>query len=1411
MKYRFKRNQLLRKKLDMPEHVLTKVYNNTLTFQEYTEYNLEDKVPTSCLTEVHRHVVERFGVERSKSLDWELIDLKGFELIGTIKDINETADNINEELYRFVINDMRPRDYTDMMKKVYSDCVLDDPTVPDNLRNDFNSGYLKINDLVMIWEQVKDKDLSLCLKNDYYNKEQIQPEELKKFMEEYHGLLSLIDEPSEIYNMIVVAYRSTKPVDEKNAYFKTVVDKILDKTINNGSWTVVNLSAEQYKVVFQYTSVKDYLYKKLGDDHADKIIEELDGRDPSYLLDLPIPFNVLIEKNVLSFIETYGLDNVVNFDDECGHFFTNNDCEMLRLMHDMYIHYGANEHDKDRTIFTKKPYDKDGNYIERPYTKEEFYEAIRRMIVYGPTDWNYTNRIADYRAITGEFRDLNPELFVDEKAPEEFQKVFYTKSLSPIFIRDNFNCISYLIGKKLSTIFSPLSVKVSKTEDGFYYRFENVYKFLEEKLGFEETIKIITDYADVFEVLFNSYDKLSQTAYIAPLQFSGNDAKEDIVDKINDKLYELIIKANIKYSSNLSKSMKEKYPHVFLEYKAPKDLHKLFYNREINADYILAHPEHKKYFEGLDIELFFNYMPIILLSNYDSNKEDESTQKINRKIENLISYVKTLFGNEEGLSTLLAYNLYLDKVNEKLGFSKVEFKDGISKEEFLSQVDCLIYLNIIKGEILYDENMPKHFKSAYPSLFLLENTPDDIKYKFYNRLFTLDDFDSNPVLLKHFANTDIACCLDTTFSYMIGLFNSNDFLDIIKLCGEDIKSDSKLYGYLRTRTDELLSIRTMGQLLYDYFKENDENLKYLIILKKLGFENEHTIALTEQFNKLFKVRPELQLDNQSLCSKLLDNIVIQQYGYDVITSVLKYNSGAYKVIINAVNNNDVLLQQWISYVKRLPIYSEKLLLLAILNYESSKTLIYSLVSDNVTLNENELYSLKELLQQKNKYNIENIIDLANYDNCRNSMIEERINSTSLNVVRDGLLEKLFNTSLKDANRIFKMYGLHYQDFMKSYLIDSGAISVEEEAIIEIIREIYTTDDAESLKKRFKDFEYSDISSSLTDIEEKLKNYYGRVVKDSLFKADFSSKEGIKYSSVMGIDAAEMIDINGNYMTSQKKIDVVNLEGIEFKLLVSRLPLPNNDFENVAGTLINHPDMWNKLEMSNTLTTNMISNTYMGCIGHCDRSAVYYGFNDITDISLRLMSRRDMLIENSGVNLESSSSINEFMLPDVLQAVSSSYNTLELDLTSSQSVSFNHRLQPNCIVCFDGHISSESKRAAHYFNIPIYMIDRDKYNKQNKSIIDTYQAGNLSSFDITDIRKILFSREIILKERYQLFLSLADDALTRGLVTKDKFKNILLEAKKIMLAYSTQNDMTGIDMIELDNRLNQFDKNAGKEQ
>src|SRR5574344_2021283 len=125
--------------------------------------------------------------------------------------------------------------------------------------------------------------------------------------------------------------------------------------------------------------MEEYL-KKYNEYAAGKIVEELKSLPQDYIFNLEIPFKTLCSYSVSSFIGTYGLKNVIDFDNECGHFFTKDNCKMLKSMYDMYLHYAGNEHDPDKMIFTKKTHDENGNYIDKPYTKDEFYEAMKRMI-----------------------------------------------------------------------------------------------------------------------------------------------------------------------------------------------------------------------------------------------------------------------------------------------------------------------------------------------------------------------------------------------------------------------------------------------------------------------------------------------------------------------------------------------------------------------------------------------------------------------------------------------------------------------------------------------------------------------------------------------------------------------------------------------------------------------------------------------------------------------------------------------------------------------------------------------------------------------------------------------------------------------------------------------------------------------
>ena len=1368
MRYRIKKNQLFRKKLEMPDRILDMIYNNELSFQDYMEYDLSDKVPVSCLKEIHRKIVEKFGIERSKDVDWELIDLKGYVLISTIDDISDDAKDINEELYKFARNDMLPKDYTAMMRKTFDSFVLDNEELEISIRNSFNSGTLEINKLVKIWKYIKNKQLTLCLKNDKHNKYNITEDELKKFMDEYDGLLSLLDDSDEIYDLINTIYhKETK--EDTNEYIKSVVEKILEKSIATEDKEAIELSGEQYKVIFRYTSIKDYLYKKIGEDRAESIIKQLNGKDPSYLVEIPIPFNVLIEDDVLSTIEIYGLDNIVNFDEECGSYFTNNDCKKLRELYPLYIKNGANEVDKDKSIFTKNPYGITGNYIERGYTKEEFYEAIRRMIVFGPTDEKYSNKANDYSDISGEFREMNPELFIDKNAPEEFQNAFYTKTLTPIFVRNHYNCISYLIGKKISSIFIPLKVRISTSEDGYYYKHENIYKFLEEKLGFEDTIRIITEYADVFEILFGSYEKISQKVYVAPIQFNPDDKLKDIINKINDKLYELIIKANIKYSSNLSKSMKEKYPDVFISYRASQDLHDKFYNRDIDAKYIINHPQEKKYFEGLDVELFFNYMPIVLVSDDGKSK----------RIENLILFVKNLFGNEEGLSILLSYHYYLDKVNEKLGFSKVEFRETITTEEFLVQIDCLIYLNIIRGEILYDDNMPSHFKAAYPSLFLLDSTPEDIKHNFYNRLFNIDDFVDNPVLLKYFSNTDIACCLDTTFSYMIGLFNSNDFLEVIKICGESIKSETKLFNYIRSKTEDMLTAHSLGKYLFEYFEENEQTLKYLLLLQKLGVDNKKVRELLDKFSKVITVRDDLDIYSTTMSTKIISDSVIKDYGYDVINSVLKYNTGAHKVLINSIENKDGELKQWIHYLKSLPIYSEIVLHLALVSYDNMKNIIKNILNDNVSLDEEGLLNLRQVLIDNNKYEVNTVNELNNYEKHVKKNIDNKIKSANINVVREGILERLFNTSLQYTKDLFDKYGLNSVEYTNLYILKSNILSLEDEAILTIIREVLTADDTEELKEQFKDIvDFGIVRDSLDSIDCKLKKYYGKELRLSLSNFDENSSD-VNYSNVPNVETNNILNIKDNYVTRDKEVKVIELNGVKFNLLVYCVPKVDDYFDKGID-LFNNSSMWNRISNS-VLPMNLISNKHLGCFNHGDKNQVYYGFNNISDNSLEFMSRRDINIEYNPVTLKVIDNNSEYMIPSMLNLVSTSYNTIGINIDTNNSSEYSGRIQPSCIVCFDGEINDNSIIAATYFDIPIYMINKDKYNLKNEGLIQKYEDKDYM-FNKNDVEELFCIRNLSLKQKYKILLE------------NRKYTD---DIKKVMCAYSIHNDISSIDLNELE--------------
>ena len=513
MEYRIKKNQIFKKQLPVPSHIRHDVYNCKLNFEDYIKYELEDKIPISCLRLSDRMIVERFGIEKAKQLDWSLLNIAKRE-VEDIKDVllriaPDTLD-INDALYKSLNTKLAPENYTEGMRKKYPNREVkineNDSIELQTAKNRFNAGSIDFETIIMFWDHFKNKDLTFVLINDKENLQRVTDSELKSFMADFKNTVSIISQEENIYELIR-RINDAENENEKVGILKLICEKVLSKTEGN-KFSRITLENEQYKELFKYTSMKEYL------------------------LDSGIPVEYLKNRDVIFFIRTYGIKNIVEFDRECGNFFTKDDCRMLKNMYRLYLHYAGNNHDKKTSYYTKGiEYDSNGNYKYRTYTKDEFYEAMRRMIIGGPTDFDYRDSAPDYRQMTGEFKRRNNELFLASEAPEELKRLFYTKSLTPAIIKDNPEYIPYLEGKDLSSCFENVQVKIEGSSA--YLEYENLYNFILRKSDFEKTINFIKVYDDILKILRNR-NVLNKYGY--ELKYSEEDNYSQLLEKTNNLL-----------------------------------------------------------------------------------------------------------------------------------------------------------------------------------------------------------------------------------------------------------------------------------------------------------------------------------------------------------------------------------------------------------------------------------------------------------------------------------------------------------------------------------------------------------------------------------------------------------------------------------------------------------------------------------------------------------------------------------------------------------------------------------------------------------------------------------------------------------------------------------------------------------
>lgn len=683
MKYKYNKRQIFGKKLKIPKDILNKVYSCTLSFNEFIEYDLEDKIPISCITYNDRKVVEKFGIDKCKKLDWELLSsVNGSYNIS--KDIlmsfDAQTENINANLYELVKNQIRPVDYSSQMKRIYSNRLFDITQEMDEdlkqIANDFNNGKTDITNIVKNWDLFKNKDLDFCLLNDRKNKNHITDNVLKEFMNDYGNLATLIMNNEDIYSFINNISKLT--AEEKNKYMKTFTDKLLNNTN-------IEISNKEYMEIFKYSSLEKYL--------DGPIIEELKTLPENYIFNVPIPFSMLIKPNILRTINIFGLKNIVDFDNECGHFFTNNNFEMLELLNNQ--------------SFRSRMYPATNN--EKLYSKNEFYEAMKNFILSNRSDESLNNKIANYRNITGEFRDKNPELFLSDQAPYSLQNAFYSKSITPKLLFEHPEYIKYIENKNVGSCFEYINVEFYDDKTNTY-KCINLYEFLSDKMDFKDFIKFIIEYDGIFRFIYEC------NIPIFNIYLSKDNNIDQIEDKIMSIFKDLITRAEFSYSKNVAERIKDKYKAFFLDDTVPIELQNSFYKRKLTVEDFDENPKLFNFFDKTNIAYgfsknmswtipLFNDLDNIKTANYNRIRVISEFSKINDDI--LKEYFKSYVINQ-GNNIDLDKIKYIAEVFERLSLSNSSEMFAFRRElatQILETDDPLESLSKIE-DIFIKNNIP---------------------------------------------------------------------------------------------------------------------------------------------------------------------------------------------------------------------------------------------------------------------------------------------------------------------------------------------------------------------------------------------------------------------------------------------------------------------------------------------------------------------------------------------------------------------------------------------------------------------------------------------------------------------------------------------------------------------------------
>lgn len=620
-------------------------------------------------------------------------------------------------------------------------------------------------------------------------------------------------------------------------------------------------------------------------------------------------------------------------------------------------------------------------------------------------------------------------------------------------------------------------------------------------------------------------------------------------------------------------------------------------------------------------------------------------------------------------------------------------------------------------------------------------------------------------------------------------FRKRMYLSSIK----EVREDHELALYLIGQSIDYLpdikdsTISNNPQYINEYVKKNPHTFsKYLDKIAdsmtpelieavlKYDFQNYSLIdpnnPLMQQFYKsidrIREVRPELKMDNPNLRYELLCDADFIDMDINIINSLLEFNTGNVDKIIDIKNSGK--LENLIKYIEQYNgLYGNNLenIQNAISSFEQMEQLLISTNNfDGILIDEAKI---KTIIATGNKFGIENLEDLLNYDEkVREYYASKLQEATSAEDIKKIYTEMLFNTSGEELEK----FNEQYCNFNIKELEEYSKIKQLENPI------------DEEFKRRQ---ELYDSLKSIQDIDE-LRRYFDSMPLTVCDIEETKKKISSMYSKSYN---NEMINLEDESLEHQnyQGVDVIKLNGQSFNICIHRIFNFDFNMTNIANTIIDNPEQWNLAEGSNTVSTTLITDKKIAALfrplqkseatplisldskekeeyikkvteksrqiydgkmlTEIDENAVFYGFTENPSGGIIKMDSSDMMVEHGKGKLETKSSRCRFRSsedlaywtkPDYWNEVVQKRKETEIDKANMlRDQKGTDRMQPSCIVCFDGNINEQSLLAAGAHNIPILMIDRQAYLDINEQRLEMARVEFSKSLSPQSIREIFY--------------------------------------------------------------------------